>query len=190
MYRYRVTLPILMFILGLSACDEPPAQGQAASSTVTTPPATADSTVLPGTVAAALAELTGMCSDAGGTPRTDAAVRHIDLNGDGHDDFILYAGWISCENAWSIYGDREKIVDVFTGDGANGATLAFAASVFDARTGSADGRQILWLTTSGEACGRPPAATFAEESFCERAIVAQGPGKFEFAPVNTVRMIQ
>ena len=190
MYRYCVTLPVLMFVLALPAYAEQLAQDQAAPPTPTTPPAAAGSTVLPGTVAAALAELSSMCSDAGGTPRTDTAVRRVDLNGDGHDDFILYTGWISCENAWSIYGDREKLVEVFAGDGANGAALAFTANVYDARIDSADGRQTLWLTTSGQACGRPPAATFAEETFCERAVVAQGPAKFEFAPVSTVRMIE
>lgn len=190
MNHYRVSLILLALLPGLSACEQKPAADPADPTTITTPPAAADSTALPATVAAALAELTSMCSEVGGTPKADDAVKRIDLNGDGHDDYILYAGWITCENAWSVYGDREKIVDVFAGDGANGAALAFAANVFDAKTDSADGRQTLWLTTMGQGCGRPPAATFAEEAFCERAIVAQGPDKFEFAPVNTVRMIE
>jgi len=190
MYRYGVALTTLIMTLWLCACDGKPVQDQADSSTVTTLPTPAVTTALPEPVAAALAELASMCSEVSGTPRTDNAVRRIDLNGDGHDDYILFAGWITCENAWSIYGDREKILDVFAGDGSNGAALAFAASVFDARTDTADGGQTLWLTISGEGCGRPPAATFAEESFCERAIVVQGPARFEFAPVNTVRMIE
>lgn len=191
MYRHKVALTTLSVALCLCACDGKPAQDHADPSTVTAPAAApAVTTALPEPVAAALAELTRMCTEAGGTPRAEDAVRRVDLNGDGHDDYILFAGWINCENAWSIYGDREKILDVFAGNGSNGAALAFSNSVFDARIDTADGKQTLWLTTSGEGCGRPPAASFAEESFCERAIAAQGSGKFEFAPVNTVRMIQ
>jgi hypothetical protein len=62
--------------------------------------------------------------------------------------------------------------------------------VFDATIETTDGKPSLWLTTSGAGCGKPPAATFAEESFCDRAVVATGAAAFEYAPVDTVRMIE
>lgn len=146
---------------------------------------------LPASVAAALASLAGQCSEVGGTPRTENAVRRADLNGDNREDFVLFAGWIDCENAVSIYGDRVKSLSVFPGDGQGGAGDAFGDWVFDAELEDASGSTQLWLTTMGEQCGRPPAANFASESFCNRAITWNGATqRFEYAPVSTVRMIE
>jgi hypothetical protein len=49
----------------------------------------------------------------------------------------------------------------------------------------------LWLTVSGQQCGKKPAADFASENFCDRSILWNArTQKFEYAPVATVRMIQ
>ena len=145
---------------------------------------------MPATVMAPLDELTALCGEAGGTPHAENAVRRADLNADGADDYILFVGWIWCENAISIYGDRQKGLVVFANDGRGGAIEAFQNIVFDAEIESADGTPQLWLTTMAEQCGRPSAATFAEESFCRRPIVAVAPDRFEYAPLSTVRMIE
>jgi hypothetical protein len=49
----------------------------------------------------------------------------------------------------------------------------------------------LWLTVSGERCGKKPAKDFASEAFCDRPL-AWNPStkKFEYAPVASVRMIE
>jgi hypothetical protein len=152
-----------------------------------TPP----SSDLPPSVADGLAMLAAQCTEAQGTPKTGDAVRRADLTGDSADDFVLFAGWIACENAWSIYGDREKFVAVYASDGRGGAAEAFAGSVYDAAIESAGGVATLWLGTSAERCGRPRAETFAEESFCDRPLAWNAAAaRFDFAPLATVRPIE
>ena len=146
---------------------------------------------LPPAVNSALAELLEMCTEAEGTPRAENAVQRADLNADGAADFVLYAGWIVCENNWSLYGDREKSLRVFVDDGHGDATDAFSDMVFDASIETADGGPRLWLTVSGATCGKPPAPTFAEESFCDRALTWNAStARFDYAPVETARQIE
>jgi hypothetical protein len=146
---------------------------------------------LPASVAAALGDLTEQCRAGEGTPRPDGAIKRLDLNSDGREDFVLFAGWIVCENAWSIYGDREKFLSVFSGDGKGGATEAFTGSVYDAKIENVGSASQLWLTTSAEDCGRPRAEVFADESFCERALEWNAAAaRFDWAPVSTVRRIE
>jgi hypothetical protein len=132
-----------------------------------------------------------MCIEVDGVPQAEDAVRRADLNADGAAELILYTGWIVCENAWSLYGDREKSIRVFVDDGHGDATDAFADMVFDATIETAGGGSRLWLTVSGAACGKPPAPTFAEEHFCDRALVWDaGAARFDYAPVETARQIE
>lgn len=145
----------------------------------------------PPAVSGALAELVDMCIEVDGVPQTRDAVRRIDLNDDGAPDFVLYTGWIVCENAWSLYGDREKSLRVFVGDDHGEATEAFSDMVYDATIETADSGSRLWLTVSAEACGKPPAPTFAEEHFCDRALEWNaGAARFDYAPVETARQIE
>jgi hypothetical protein len=146
---------------------------------------------LPGPVGTALAEQLELCREGGGTPHADKALQRADLNGDGTADFVLYVGWIECENAWSIYGDRAKAVRVFIAGDRGSASEAFADTVYDTRIETTDGAARLWLTVSGEACGRPPAPSFAEESFCERPLVWDaGAARLEYDSLDNVRMIE
>lgn len=145
---------------------------------------------MPESVNAILGELTGLCREVGGTPHAENGVRRADLNADGHDDYILFAGWIQCENAISVYGDRQKSLAVFAADRDGGASAAFSDFVFDAELETVNGVTQLWLTTMGEQCGRPAAPTFAEETFCRRAIIPGTKAKFEYAPVSTARIIE
>jgi hypothetical protein len=57
---------------------------------------------LPPAVVEGVAILAEVCTAADGKPRSDDAVRRADLNGDGVDDFVVYAGWLVCENAYSV----------------------------------------------------------------------------------------
>ncbi len=145
----------------------------------------------PAAVAAGLKELTDMCREVGGTPQTANAVKKADLNGDGYEDFVLDVGSVGCEGAASLYGDREKLVTVYVGDGKGGAVSAFSDSVFGAKLEGSGADAKLWVTVSGAGCGKKPAADFASEAFCDRALVWNGAAKkFELAPVSTVRMIE
>lgn len=146
---------------------------------------------LPAVVSADLKEVAGECTAVGGKADTSQAVRRADLNGDGKEDYVLDVGSINCDGAASIYGDREKPVSVYVGDGAGGAKKAFEDAVFGVSLEGAGPAARLWLTVSGQRCGRKPAADFASEAFCDRYLVWSGRmQKFDFAPVSTVRMIQ
>jgi hypothetical protein len=63
-----------------------------------------------------------MCTDAGGKPLAEDAVKRADLNADGEQDYVLDGGSVGCEGFASLYGDREKGVTVYVGDGKGGAT--------------------------------------------------------------------
>lgn len=164
-------------VLGLSACDRAPVRPSAAA--------------LPLQVAAAVNALAGQCSAVGGRPRADAAVRRGDFNSDGREDFVLYAGWMVCEGAVSVFGDRERNVAVFAGNVTGGSSGAFTQSVFDVMIEEKEGRHQLWFTVSGADCGKAPAATFSEESFCDRAIVWNAAtNQFNYEPLSAGRIRQ
>jgi hypothetical protein len=154
-------------------------------------PATVAQEQLPAAVAADLKGIADVCREAGGKPITTSAVKSADLDGDGKADFVLDTGSVGCEGAESIYGDREKGVTVYVGDGAGGAVAAFSDMVFGVRIEGSGAAAKVWLTTSGAACGKPPAPEFASESFCERSLLWDAKArKFGYAPVSTVRMIE
>jgi hypothetical protein len=145
---------------------------------------------VPPSVANALAALTDECRRVDGIPHAEDAIRRADLNADGVEDFVLFAGWIVCENASSVYGDREKALAVFAGDGEGGAAQAFSELVYDASIESQGEAVQFWLTTSAERCGRPRAEVFADETFCDRAIVWHSDeARFEYTPLDSVRLI-
>lgn len=146
---------------------------------------------LPATVSSDLASIAAECTGIGGKAHTQDAVKRADLNGDGKEDYVLDVGSIGCEGAASIYGDRQKSVTVYVGDGAGGARNAFNAWVYGARLEGTGAATRLWLTVSGGECGRKPAADFASESFCDRYVQWNTTTqKFAFAPVSTVKMIE
>jgi hypothetical protein len=146
---------------------------------------------LPAVVAADLKAVAAQCAEVGGKALTTDAVKRADLNGDGHEDFVLDVGSINCDGAPSIYGDREKGVTVYVGDGQGGAKNAFSDSVYGAAIEGTGPAAKLWLTVSGAQCGKKPAADFASESFCDRSLAWNAKTrKFDYAPTSTVRMIQ
>ena len=147
--------------------------------------------VLPATVAKAVKEAAAICTEVGGKADASQAVKRADLNGDGAEDYVLDIGAINCEGAASVYGDREKGVLVYAGDGKGGATEAFNGMSYGARVEGTGTAAKLWLTVSGADCGKPPAKDFASENFCERPLAWNAKTrKFDFAPVSTVKMIQ
>jgi hypothetical protein len=146
---------------------------------------------LPAVVAKALKETAAICTEVGGKPNTSQAIKRADLNGDGIEDYVLDVGSVGCEGAASVYGDREKGVIVYVGDGKGGAKEAFNGMSYGATLEGSGAAAKLWLTVSGGSCGKPPAKDFASENFCDRAIVWNAKTqKFDFAPVSTVKMIQ
>ncbi len=146
---------------------------------------------LPTIVAASLKSLDDTCREVGGKPLTGDVVKRVDLNADGKEDFVVDAGSANCDGAASIYGDREKGIAVYVGDGIGGATEAFSDYVYGAAIEGTGPAAKLWLTVSAERCGKKPAADFATENFCDRALIWNVPAmKFRYAPLSTVRMLQ
>jgi hypothetical protein len=146
---------------------------------------------MPATVAAAVKSVADICTEVGGKALTADAVKRADLNGDGKEDYVLDVGSVNCDGAASIYGDREKGVLVYVGDGVGGAKEAFNDSVYGVQIEGAGPAAKVWLTVSAERCGKKPAKDFASENFCDRPLVWNaGAQRFDFAPVSAVRMIQ
>jgi len=146
---------------------------------------------LPAVVAKAVKETATICTEAGGKPDASNAVKRADLNGDGIEDYVLDVGSVNCDGAASVYGVREKGVLVYVGDGKGGATEAFNDMSYGMTLEGAGPAAKLWLTVSGQSCGKPPAKDFASENFCDRAIVWNAKTrKFDYAAVSTVKMVQ
>ena len=143
---------------------------------------------LPAVVAKAVKDTAAICTEAGGKADTSNAVKRADLNGDGIEDYVLDVGSVNCDGAASVYGDREKGVLVYVGDGKGGATEAFNDMSYGTTLEGTGPSAKLWLTVSGRSCGKPPAKDFASEKFCDRAIAWNAKtGKFDFAPVSTAK---
>ena len=162
----------LALALVSTACAQPPSVG------------------LPAPVAATLAWWADECRAGGGTPRDSDAVKRMDLNGDTREDYVLYRGWLACDNAPSVFGDREKTVMVFVGDDAGNARLAFDEEAFEVRIEERGTARVLWLTLSAGECGRPQAPNFSKETFCDRAVVWNPSGHFELSPLKAARIIK
>lgn len=146
---------------------------------------------LPAMVVADLKATAAECTDVGGVAKTENAVKRVDLNGDGKQDYVLDVGSIQCDGAPSIYGDRDKSVTIYAGDGAGGARSAFKEWAYEAKLEGSGQAAKLWLTVMGKNCGSKPAADFASETFCDRHVVWNPKSQnFEFAPVSTVRLIK
>ncbi len=156
----------------------------------TPPEKPAERSKLPTIVAASVKSLDDTCREVGGNPLNSDAVKRVDLNADGKEDFVVDVGSANCDGAASVYGDREKGIAVYIGDGISNATEAFSDLVYGATIEGADAA-VLWVTVSAQRCGRKPAADFATESFCDRALVWNAQTmKFQYSPVSTVRMLQ
>jgi hypothetical protein len=146
---------------------------------------------IPAAVTAALKDAVDMCREVGGKPNTKAAVKQADLNGDGKTDYVVDVGSIHCDGGGaSLYGDREKSVVVFVGDGKGGAVQAYSGFVFGAKIEGQGSAAKLWLTVTSNLCGKKPARDFASENFCDRALQWNAKTrKFDYAPLASIRMI-
>lgn len=140
---------------------------------------------------AALDDIARTCTEVGGTPALDRAVVLAELDGQQGADHVVFTGWARCDGAASVFGDREKGVELFTGLDA-GTRPPFAGTAYDVRIERDGGRDRVWLTLAGpDGCGTSPAADFASENFCERPVTFDGSSKaFVLAPTSEVRMIR
>ncbi len=157
----------------------------------TPPEKPAERSRLPTIVAASVKSLDESCREVGGKPLNSDAVKRVDLNADGKEDFVVDVGSANCDGAASVYGDREKGIAVYVGDGMGNATEAFSDLVYGATIEGAGPAAAIWVTVSAQRCGKKPAVDFASENFCDRALVWNAQTmKFQYSPVSTVRMLQ
>lgn len=146
---------------------------------------------VPAAVNAELAGYMQVCRDAGGKPDVTHTVTSLDFTGDGVADYLVDVGRLDCVDAWSVYGDREKPVVVYVGDGKGEAKAAFADTAYAVTIERQGATSRLWITVAGQECGKPPARDFASETFCDRSLLWKPQlQKFELAPVGTARLIQ
>jgi hypothetical protein len=146
---------------------------------------------LPHHVAQDLKAAATQCTAVGGKPMTTKAIRRGDFNGDGKEDFILDVGAIDCEGAAGIYGDREKSVSVYVGDGAGGDVQVFSRPVFGVKVEGSGASARIWVTVMARECGKRSAKDFASESFCDRPLNWSAKDKkFVWAPVREAKMVQ
>jgi hypothetical protein len=90
-----------------------------------------------------------------------------------------------------VYGDRDKSVTVYVGDGRGGTTMAWSDSAYGSRIEGTGTAARLWVGVSGANCGKPPAKDFASESFCDRPLAWNaGQRRFDYAPVSAAKMLQ
>ena len=89
------------------------------------------------------------CTEVGGKALTTDAIKRADLSGDGNEDYILDVGSVHCDGAASVYGDREKGVMVFVGDGKGSAKQAFNDVAYGMKIEVSGPAAKLWLTVSG-----------------------------------------
>jgi hypothetical protein len=145
---------------------------------------------LPMAVQKALADYLAICTEVGGQPDAAAGVWRRDLNGDGITDYVIDGHAITCKGAYTAWGDRAKQVSVFTGDSAGEGALAFDGLTWGVSL-EGDPDATLWLGVSSEACGKPAAADFASESFCERPLQwNSATRRFDYAPLATIRPLR
>ncbi len=139
----------------------------------------------PAIVTAAVREIERTCQEVGGKPITTGVVTAADLTADGVVDYLVDLAGADCDGAASIYGDRDKGVWVYVGDGRGGAAMAHTESVYGARLEGTGRAARLWLTVAGADCGKPPAPDFASENFCERPLAWNAKTrKFALGPVG------
>ena len=112
-------------------------------------------------VAKAVKDTAAVCTEVGGKADTTNAIKRADLNGDGIEDYVLDVGSVNCDGAASVYGDREKGVLVYVGDGKGGATEAFNDMSYGVTLEGTGPAAKLWLAVSGQRCGKTPAKNFA-----------------------------
>ena len=105
---------------------------------------------LPAVVAKAVKDTAAVCTEVGGKADTTNAIKRADLNGDGIEDYVLDVGSVNCDGAASVYGDREKGVLVYVGDGKGGATEAFNDMSYGMTLEGTGSAAKLWLTVSGQ----------------------------------------
>ena len=148
-------------------------------------------TAIPAAVAARLEEIGAICREVDGKPMLEQVLTRTDLNSDGQLDFVVDVGKAGCDGAASIYGDREKEVVVYVGDGTGDATEAFRGMAYGATLEDTAKSPRLWLTVAGRDCGKPSAPDFASESFCERPLAWSAVKRaFDSPPLSAVKMIE
>lgn len=150
---------------------------------------------LPTTVREAVAELTQMCTDAGGkhVPSKEL-LQMVDLTSDGVPDYVLDQGSFNCDGAASLFGGSGGFqMSVYRGMPGGQAVPAFSSGTFGVKVEQETSPAKLSIIVSGELCGQriTPTMSHAEYKACWRPVVWNARTKtFGFAPVSQTKPVQ
>lgn len=119
----------------------------------------ADASEYPDRVQSYLKEAAKLCTEHGGTLRTpdDRTVRLIDVNDDGHDDYVIDYRYLRCEGGDpNVFCSSDGFcgIDFLSWRTENEWKLFLHASAADWRVRKG-GKHALLLLQRGEFCGRP-----------------------------------
>jgi hypothetical protein len=110
----------------------------------------------PDNVVEALSDAARACKEMNGTPNTDAVLHVEDLNGDGGEDWIADYSKMKCEGGINpLCGDAGCTLQIYFWDGGAGWDVVFEDLVKSYKFGSAGGKPMLYVTTSGVPCNKP-----------------------------------
>lgn len=144
---------------------------------------------LPATVSEVVNSMNADCKVAGGKPgASPGLVSTVDLNGDGHMDYVIDTTAFDCEGAASL----------FVGAGGGGSVEVFITTAGGSATKSfergANGMRVeqgqLWLAVGGQLCGQPVAEDMPRSAMqaCWRPLRWDASRrKLDFAPLSSVR---
>ena len=122
----------------------------------------ADALDLPDIIKDRLATTQKLCTDHGGKAgaAADITVTTIDVDGNGHNDFILDYSKLACDGVPDMYcGGGFCTIDVYTWRSNNAWKLLLVASVADWKIVGTGKKRAFILTQSGSFCGKPKKRT-------------------------------
>jgi hypothetical protein len=134
-----------------------------------------------------LASLRQDCVDLGGTWKDPhSAIDIVDLNRDGHPDYVIDESKLECDGAASIYGGAGgSSVQVFAST-SQGYILAWDNGAYGETLTRNPAR--LWLFVGGPLCGQTDAKSLADMIGCQRPLTWQAEQHaFVFAPLTEVK---
>jgi hypothetical protein len=110
----------------------------------------------PDNIAAAIAEAGQACRHMNGIPNTEAILKVEDLNGDGGEDWIADYAKLKCEGGVNpLCSSAGCTLQLYFWDGEASWDVLFEDFVQSYKFGKSQGKNMLYVTTSGLPCNKP-----------------------------------
>ncbi|CAN5232971.1 hypothetical protein BH11PSE2_BH11PSE2_19900 [soil metagenome] len=155
------------------------------------PPVARPTSGMPVSVNAAIGSLVAECTRAGGKAQPAANVSiGADLNGDGLTDWVINEGAFKCPGSAQLFGGASGAsIMVFAGEPGGDAKQSFSGYGFGVALNGPAAKRVLWIKTTGVACGQRSATRKEDEISCDRPVQWNAAAKrFEMAPIFKARI--